>query len=94
MKQKKIPMRRCVVSQQMFPKKELVRIVRQPDGTVVIDKTGRTNGRGAYIACEPELVPLARKNQVFSKQLDVAVPDAFYDELAEYLAYKKARSLL
>lgn len=94
MKQRKIPMRKCVVSNEQHPKKELTRIVRQSDGTVQIDPTGRLNGRGAYIALNPSLVEKAKKSKVFEKHLEVSIPDTFYDELFIYLEHKKARSLL
>lgn len=94
MKPRKIPMRKCVVSNEMFPKKELTRIVRQPDGTVAIDATGRLNGRGAYILLNPSLVAKAKKSGVFERQLEVKIEEAFYDELFAYLEHKKARSLL
>ncbi|MBS4750029.1 DUF448 domain-containing protein [Granulicatella sp. zg-ZJ] len=94
MKKRKIPMRKCVVSQELFPKKELTRIVRQPDGTVAIDPTGRLNGRGAYISLNPTLVEKAKQTKIFEKQLEVKIEDAFYDELYAYLDHKLARSLL
>ncbi|MBF0781084.1 MULTISPECIES: RNase P modulator RnpM [unclassified Granulicatella] len=94
MKPRKIPMRKCVVSQQLYPKKELTRIVRQGDGTVAIDPSGRLNGRGAYISLNPELALKAKKSKVFERQLEVSIPDSFYDELFAYLEHKKARSLL
>lgn len=94
MKQRKIPMRKCVVSQEQFPKKELTRIVRLEDGTVAIDPSGRLNGRGAYISLNPDLVAKAKQTKVFERQLEVSIPDAFYEELFNYLDHKKARSLL
>lgn len=94
MKTRKIPLRKCVVSQELFPKKELTRIVRQPDGTVAIDPTGRLNGRGAYISLNPDLVEKAKKSKVFARQLEVEIPESFYDELFAYLEHKRARSLL
>ena len=56
MKKKKIPMRRCIASGEMMPKKELVRIVRNAEGVAQIDPTGKVNGRGAYITLEPTLL--------------------------------------
>lgn len=94
MKKRKIPMRKCVVSGEQFPKKELTRIVRLEDGTVQIDPTGKVNGRGAYISLNPELAHKAKKTKVFERQLEVKIPDEFYDELFNYLDHKKARSLL
>lgn len=94
MKVRKIPMRKCVVSNEQFPKKELTRIVKQPDGTVAIDPTGKLNGRGAYISLNPKLVEKAKKSKVFERQLEVTIPDEFYEELFAYLDRKLARSLL
>ena len=61
MKKKKIPMRRCIVSNEMKPKKEMLRIVKTPEGELAIDPTGKKNGRGAYVSMEPELVEKAQK---------------------------------
>ena len=87
MKKKKIPMRRCIASGEMMPKKELVRIAQ-------IDPTGKVNGRGAYITLEPTLVEKAWKNRLFEKQLDIEIPDAFYEELLAYVEHQKARKEL
>lgn len=93
-KVRKIPMRKCLVSQKQFPKKELTRIVRLSDGTVAIDETGKMNGRGAYISMDPKLVEKAKKERVFEKALQVEIDAVFYDELYKHLEYKLARSLL
>ena len=85
MKKKKIPMRRCIASGEMMPKKELVRIVRNAEGVAQIDPTGKVNGRGAYITLEPTLV---------EKQLEIEIPDAFYEELLAYVEHQKARKEL
>ena len=87
MKKKKIPMRRCIASGEMMPKKELVRVAQ-------IDPTGKVNGRGAYITLEPTLVEKAWKNRLFEKQLDIEIPDAFYEELLAYVEHQKARKEL
>lgn len=87
-------MRKCVVSNELHPKKELTRIVRQADGTVAIDPTGKVNGRGAYISLNPDLVEKAKKSKVFERHLEVSIPEQFYEELYAYLDRKKARSLL
>ena len=55
---RKVPLRKCTVSGEMFPKKELVRVVKTKEGDVSIDPTGRQNGRGAYIGLDPELAKL------------------------------------
>lgn len=80
---KKIPLRKCVATQEQLPKKELCRIVRTPEGQVVIDETGRQNGRGAYLKKSEEAVLLAKKRHALDKALETTVPDALYDELLE-----------
>lgn len=80
---KKIPMRRCVATQESLPKKELIRIVRTPQGNVEVDETGKKNGRGAYLKrCEDALV-LAKKKKVLERSLECEIPQSIYDELKE-----------
>lgn len=62
---KKVPLRKCVVSQQMLPKKELVRIVKTPNGEIIIDSTGKANGRGAYLRPTLEIYEKAKKKSRF-----------------------------
>ncbi|QFT88907.1 hypothetical protein FIU87_09635 [Bacillus sp. THAF10] len=80
---KKIPMRKCVASQEMKPKKELIRIVRSKEGDVSIDMTGKKSGRGAYLARNKESILLAKKKDILSRHLDVAIDDSLYDELLQ-----------
>ncbi|CZQ86779.1 Hypothetical protein Tpal_811 [Trichococcus palustris] len=94
MKKRKIPMRKCVVSNEMKPKKELVRIVKNQEGEIAIDPTGRMNGRGAYVSLEPELVKKAWKQHILDKHLEMTISDEFYQELYDYVEHQKARSLL
>lgn len=61
MKQRKVPLRKCVASQEMMPKKELIRVVRTPEGEVLIDLTGKKSGRGAYICGKLEYFKLAQR---------------------------------
>ncbi|MGO4936814.1 RNase P modulator RnpM [Fundicoccus sp. Sow4_H7] len=91
---RKVPMRKCVVSQQMFPKKELVRIVKNKENEIFIDPTGRQNGRGAYIGLEPELAKEAKNKRTFDKAFEMKVSDEFYDELYNYIVHQKARKEL
>jgi len=91
MKQKKIPMRKCVASGEMKPKKEMVRIVRSKDGEVSIDSTGKKNGRGAYVSLDVDLVEKAKEKDILSNALNTRVTNEFYDELIDYVDYKKAR---
>lgn len=93
-KVRKTPMRKCVVSGESFPKKELIRIVRTPEGDVEIDPTGRKNGRGAYISLQPDLAHKAKEKKVFDRVLATKIDDSFYEKLYEYLDYQKARKEL
>ncbi|BAB06134.1 YlxR family protein [Halalkalibacterium halodurans] len=83
MKQRKIPLRKCVVTNEMKPKQELIRVVRSPEGNVFIDPTGKQNGRGAYISNNKECFELAKKKDILSKHLNVKVSDDVYDQLEE-----------
>ena len=81
MKVKKIPMRTCLVSKVKCPKKELIRVVRTPEGEVVVDETGKVNGRGAYLKKDLEVFKKARTSKVLNRHLETEVPDNIYDEL-------------
>lgn len=83
MKTKKIPMRTCVVSHEKLEKKELVRVVRTPEGEVKIDLTGKLNGRGAYLKKDKEVIEKARNSKILEKHLEVKIEDKVYDELLE-----------
>ena len=81
MKVKKIPMRTCLVSKEKCPKRELIRVVRTPEGEVVVDETGKVNGRGAYLKKDLEIFKKARVSKVLNRHLETEVPDNIYDEL-------------
>lgn len=81
MKPRKIPLRKCVITNERLPKQELIRVVRDPDGQVSIDLTGKKNGRGAYLSRNKAVIQKARKTRKLDRHLEVAVPDAIYDEL-------------
>lgn len=81
MKVKKIPMRTCIISREKLPKQELIRIVRTPEGNVIIDETGKQNGRGAYLKKDLQIFEKARKNKILNKQLEIEVPDSIFEEL-------------
>ena len=85
MKLKKIPMRSCVVSKEKFPKQELIRVVRTPDGNVVVDSTGKQNGRGAYLKKDASIFEKAKKSKVLDRILEVNVPDEVYEKLNNLL---------
>lgn len=81
MKVKKIPLRTCVVSKEKLEKKDLFRIVRTPLGEVIIDETGKSNGRGAYIKKDLDVILKAEKSKVLDRHLMVNVPKEIYEEL-------------
>ena len=81
MKQKKIPMRTCVVTKEKLPKKELIRIVRNKDGEVSVDETGKLNGKGVYLKLDKNVIEKARKNKILDRYLEIEVNDVIYDEL-------------
>lgn len=80
---KKIPMRTCVITKEKCPKKDLIRVVRTPELSVVIDNTGKLNGRGAYIKKDKETIIKAQKTNILNRHLEVNVPNSIYDELLE-----------
>jgi uncharacterized protein len=84
-KPKKVPMRKCVATGEMKPKKELVRIVRSKEGDVSIDLTGKKSGRGAYLSKDREAVLLAKKKNILSNHLQVTIDDKLYEELMELI---------
>ena len=81
MKQKKIPMRSCVVTGEKLPKRELLRIVRTTDGTVVCDLSGKINGRGAYIKKDVDVLEKAKKTKILEKRLECTISDETYEEV-------------
>lgn len=91
-RQKKVPMRRCIATGEMKPKKELVRIVRSKEGEVSVDLTGKKSGRGAYLSREKEAVLLAKKKNILSNQLQVQIEDSIYEELFELIEKEKRQS--
>lgn len=82
---KKIPMRTCVVTKEKLPKQELIRIVRTKEGNVIIDETGKANGRGAYLKKDLEVFEKARISKVLNRHLEVEVPSNIFEDLKEYV---------
>ncbi|MBQ8575844.1 MAG: YlxR family protein [Clostridia bacterium] len=85
MQKKKIPLRKCTGCGEMKPKKELVRVVKTPDDRVLIDLTGRVNGRGAYICPNAECLKIARKSKRIEKSFQMQIPNEVYDKMEEEL---------
>mgnify|MGYP005955939853 CR=1 FL=1 len=83
--QKKIPMRQCVGCREMKAKKELVRVVRSPEGDISLDLTGRKPGRGAYVCASLPCLQAARKAKRLERAISCAIPAEVYDRMEEEL---------
>lgn len=81
MKQKRIPLRMCVVTRERFEKRELLRVVRTPEGEVKIDLTGKINGKGAYLKKDKEVINKAKKNKILDRTLEMSIPESIYEEI-------------
>lgn len=82
---KKIPMRMCTGCGEMKPKRELIRVVRSPEGEISLDKTGRSPGRGAYVCPDAECLKKARKSKRIERVFSVSIPEEVYDALEKEL---------
>lgn len=82
-KPRKIPMRMCVGCREMKPKKELIRVVRSPEGEVSLDPTGKKSGRGAYVCYTPGCLRRALKQKQLDRSLEVALGEAATEQLIE-----------
>lgn len=78
---KKIPMRQCVGCGEMKGKKEMMRVLKTPEGPIVLDKTGRKNGRGAYLCTNLDCLKKARRNKGLERSLKMSIPEEVYDGL-------------
>lgn len=76
--QKKIPQRQCMGCRERKAKKELIRVVRETDGTVSLDFSGKRNGRGAYICPDPDCLKKAQKAKSLERSLEVPIPEEVY----------------
>ena len=83
MKEKKLPLRMCTGCSEHKPKKELVRVVRSPEGEISLDLTGKQSGRGAYLCKNPECLQQARKAKRLERSFACKIPEALYDRLEE-----------
>jgi uncharacterized protein len=89
MNNKKIPLRKCIVSQEMKPKKEMIRVVRSPEGVVSVDLTGKKSGRGTYLTKDKEIILAAKQRNIISKQLKAEVDPSLFDELLQHVEQNK-----
>ena len=85
MQNKKVPLRKCTGCGEMKPKKELVRVVKTPEGEISLDPTGKMNGRGAYLCKDPQCLGKAQKSKRIEKALSCTVPDEIYNKLEQEL---------
>lgn len=81
MKERKIPLRTCVITKEKLPKGELLRIVRTPDGKVIVDESGKLNGRGAYIKRDITIIDKTKKSRILEKRLECNIDEEVYDEI-------------
>lgn len=83
---RKVPMRKCVVTQEQFPKQELIRVVLTPEKEVLVDESGRMNGRGAYLKKDVDVMTKAKTKKVLDRALKTKVSDEIYDMLVDYVS--------
>lgn len=83
MRTRKVPLRKCVACQEMMPKKELIRVVRTPEGEVLIDLTGKKSGRGAYLCGKLSCFKLGHKSRALDRALKHQVQPEIYEQLAQ-----------
>ena len=79
--QKKIPQRQCMGCRERKNKKDMLRVVRGTDGAVLLDFSGKFNGRGAYVCPDPECLKKARKTRALERCLEVEIPQEVYDRM-------------
>ncbi|MDF7637070.1 YlxR family protein [Leuconostocaceae bacterium ESL0958] len=94
MKTRKIPLRKDIISGEMLKKQDLVRVVKNKEGEVFLDPSGKQNGRGAYVALDRNAAKKAKEDRVFEKAFSQAIDPAFYDELYDYVDHQQARQEL
>ena len=80
-KVKKIPQRQCVGCRTKRDKRDLLRIIKTPEGEIVLDATGKKSGRGAYVCPDPACLKKARKNRSLERAFDTAIPPEVYDAM-------------
>lgn len=85
MKNKKVPMRKCLGCNEVFPKKELIRVVKNKDGDIAIDLKGKLNGRGAYICKSKECYEKAYKSKRLNKAFQCEISEELYEEMLKVL---------
>jgi len=82
---KKVPLRKCVATQEQLPKKELIRIVKNNENLVFVDLSGKKNGRGAYLKKSLAALDVAIKKNSLGRALEIAIPNEIYEELKKLI---------
>lgn len=85
MKEKHVPMRMCAGCRQRFEKRQLIRVVKSPEGEISIDKTGKKSGRGAYLCCKESCLKMALKKHAFDRVFQMQLGEEIYGELRQEL---------
>lgn len=83
MKKRKVPERKCIVTNEMKPKKELIRVVRNKDGEVFVDTSGKKNGRGAYLSKDKDVIEKAKRTGILNRQLNAEIDLSIFDDLSQ-----------
>lgn len=78
---KKVPLRQCIGCGEMKSKKEMMRVLKTPEDEIVLDVTGKKNGRGAYLCKQRECLLMARKNKGLERSFKMSIPNEVYDNL-------------
>lgn len=78
---RKVPMRKCIGCNEMKSKKELIRVIRTPEGEILLDATGKKNGRGAYVCPDRACLTKAIKSKGLERSFHTAIPKEIYDNL-------------
>ena len=78
---KKMPERTCVITREKTQKKDLLRVVRDKEGNVSVDTTGKANGRGAYLKKDKEVINKAKNTKALERILEVTIPESLYEEM-------------
>ena len=81
MKQRKVPLRKCVITNEKLPKQELIRVVKNKEGLISVDLSGKLNGRGAYLKRDKAVILKAQKTKKLDRHLETTIPEAIYTEL-------------
>lgn len=86
MKERKIPLRTCVITKEKLPKKDLLRVVRTPEGSIEVDLTGKLNGHGAYIKKDKDVVLKASRNKALERYLETPIEESVYEKIINFIS--------